>query len=755
MRRREEHMSTRFRRSFRPVATRAAVVMAVLAAAAGVPEPAVAAPPAKTVCDVTVRPGQSVAKAVQGAKRGDRVCVFFGVYDEATTVFVGKAKENLTIVGFAKKGTRMPPLILTKRGCTIAVRGESVRVSNLVLLGRADRNTDGLCFLPGSSGSRATDVIARKHRGEGFWIAGTKNIRLERVQALNNREPGIHAEDSQSLTIRNSTVSRNGLGDGKRPDTRPFYRWSGIRFFAVADSTIAKSTIKESKGAGIYLNGASNGNRIERNRILENGDDGINFESNQVDKLGDENPAVPARNTVFDNDLVGNEHEGIHIYSGSDNRFERNDVRGSHLSGIVLDCQTGAGNVVARNTITESGTGPEDRPIYDSGILLRNSHPVRVEGNAVLRNPDHGFLVERITCADGRAHREAGSVNHVIVGNLVAENEKGGVRVEGVDDVLVHQNVIEKNRGDGVAFLRGDMPRGARKGVIRDNEIRDNTGDGIFVAQDADETLIEQNRIRRCGASGIRVQNSKKVRVLKTTSAENKKHGLEAIDADELEVRESAFSSNAGDQSDGAMIEDSENVKVAMSSFTGNRCSGLVAIRADRLTLETSDLSSNKRDGFRIVHSSEGTVRDNDVRSNGWDGIRFQSTTGSTVEGNRIIANHGLIGQGRGIRLQSGSSANTFSRNRVEGNRFGIDVEAGAAGNTILTNSFVANDQDGSSANPRGTNTWFVTVGDCPHGNYWTPLTSAPPHPDCPETRDADVFLGDEEDLGPLLAPPV
>lgn len=140
---------------------------------------------------------------------------------------------------------------------------------------------------------------------------------------------------------------------------------------------------------------------IERNSILENGDDGINFESNVAKKYGDDDPAVPARNRVRFNQVLRNKHEGIHIYSGSNNLFEENWVRDSSRSGVVMDCQAGSRNVVSSNTIERSGRLGTELELNGNGVVLANPDPVRVESNEIRENPWHGVQVERVTCPVG------------------------------------------------------------------------------------------------------------------------------------------------------------------------------------------------------------------------------------------------------------------------------------------------------------------------------------------------------------------
>lgn len=725
-------------------AQRAAAALLAIATLSGTAPVAGAQAP----CDLVVAPPLTIQLVVNLARPGDTVCVTGGVqppavpgapplppvqitYTENPNVVIGAGKDGLVLMGLqiVLPDHPAPRVRAAAAGCTIAVAARNVQVMGLEVVGGPNGNTAGLCFLPGSAGSRAEAVNVHDHARDGVLVNGTSGIEMLRVRSADNLLVGIHVKNASSIAIRNADVLNNGRGGNNAWET------SGIRFLAVTDSAITNSLVQgngqlpagTAGGVGIYLNGESNDNLIEDNRILRNFDDGINLESNPEKQYGDDVPEVPRGNVVRRNTINYNHHEGIHVYSGSANVFDDNNhVIANKLSGIVFECATGEGNVVRSNILRSNGAGEVAGLPIDSGIVLASVTATTVESNTIENHPGDGLHVARRECrAQGEIPEEVpGPAPHALLGNTIRKSGEHGIHVR---------------------FAQGVVARG--------NAINDSARDGLHVERTANSTLIERNVVLRSGDDAVEVLASGDVLVLENELRDNKDDGLFATRADRLNASRNLVESNAGH---GLNIADSESTILAGNSVNSNSVHGVLLVRTTQSVLHTNSVDANGGDGIRLGGSDANLVALNKVNRSGGSGVVLDSfpqpSNGNLIRGNTVNANGA-----DGVRLAAGSARNCLELNRVEGNKgTGVFLESGAWDNCVLDNSFIGNGVNGNSQNPAFTNKFFHVYGTCPRGNYWSDVPS-PPASSCPNIRDGKKWIPDadhEVDMGPLVSPP-
>jgi hypothetical protein len=134
---------------------------------------------------------------------------------------------------------------------------------------------------------------------DGFAIASSVDVELDRVAAVGNVGPGAGITFSERVTVRRSTFTDNGL-------------WGVVDRFS-AQSRHVGNTIVGNEASGLILD-RTVGALVERNRVAANASHGIELEA-----IGDAD--------VVRNDADANGGDGIHIDTPG------NVVRGNRAAG--------------------------------------------------------------------------------------------------------------------------------------------------------------------------------------------------------------------------------------------------------------------------------------------------------------------------------------------------------------------------------------------------------------------------------------
>ncbi|WP_327065258.1 right-handed parallel beta-helix repeat-containing protein [Kitasatospora sp. NBC_01302] len=304
----------------------------------------------------TVRPGQSIQQAVDGARPGDTVLVLPGTYRESVQI----TTSDLTLRG--------------AEGLSVITPGPAGATGSAAACARAGH---GIC-VTGAEGKRLTGVRIESLTVSGFPKNGlsasqTDGMTVRHVLAEKNGEQGI----SQEKSIRGRFLDNESRGNGQ----------SGIFLANIADG---KGGAIDTEGAQVSGNRLT-GNRIgvvvrrlrdlvvEHNTITGNcggvfvvGDDGrpragdLTVRQNTVDRNNqycapnDRLPYIQGTGIV----LTGVEQTRV-----TDNEVLDN-VGASPLSGGIVLFRSYVGGLSADNTIsanTAKGNGPADLADRDGG----------------------------------------------------------------------------------------------------------------------------------------------------------------------------------------------------------------------------------------------------------------------------------------------------------------------------------------------------------------------------------------------------
>jgi nitrous oxidase accessory protein NosD len=223
-----------------------------------------------------------------------------------------------------------------------------------------------------------------------------------------------------------------------------------------ADNRLLHMSLAESTFPGVIVF-ESPGLRFEHNTVTANG---LETDGEGLGLFTSPDSRV-AQNEIFDNGDIG-----VFGLDASDIVFERNALSGHTEAGFLIE---GSRNVFNRNRLSGNGVGIDVGG--DENVITRNhvfDSPLSEEGG--------GF---GIFVAAGR--------DNVVARNLVVRSSRAGIRLSLIPEEL-------------------EGGPGAVNTAVRHNVLRGN-GDGIFVLDTAENTLIEDNLALASEDDGIDVDS--------------------------------------------------------------------------------------------------------------------------------------------------------------------------------------------------------------------------------------------------------
>ncbi|MET7654824.1 MULTISPECIES: right-handed parallel beta-helix repeat-containing protein [unclassified Streptomyces] len=327
-----------------------------------------AAPPVAHHAVHVVHPGESIQRAVDAAKPGDRVQLTAGTFRESVDV----RTPRLTLRGMGRR-TVLQPAAGASTGSTAPTTGSgAARTAN-----SCAASGNGICVV-GTKGHNVGDVTIASLTVTGF----TKN--------------GVYATEADGLTVRRVTAVKNGVwGIATEQSVHGLFRDNTARDNGDAGLFLA-NTVKEERGATDTEGTVVEHNRLEGNRIgvtvrrlrnLTVANNLLTGNCAAVFVVGDENKPKAGFVTVRENRIERNnkscpktarldalQGSGIVLTGAEDSLVTRNVIKDnvgkSPLSGGIVLFKSFVGTTSDRNRISDNllrGNSPADLVNADTG----------------------------------------------------------------------------------------------------------------------------------------------------------------------------------------------------------------------------------------------------------------------------------------------------------------------------------------------------------------------------------------------------
>jgi len=316
--------------------------------------------------------------------------------------------------------------------------------------------------------------------------------------------------------------------------------------------------------------------------------------------------------------------------------------------GIFSDIEIDKGsNKVVVEGVDASGAGHD-------GILIRNDTTPALQVS-ILNNYLHGN--ERFGVQDFE-NVTTQSLDVLISGNLVEDNDVGGIYTNGVGGANIVGNTVRNTVGTSPGLI------------------------GIGVTNGANDTVTD-NRVDHMNEYGIQVFYNNNTLVANNYAA---------------------FNAGASDQS-GITNDHSSYDTIVNNTVVSNGQAGIHVERSWYVTVTGNNSTGNGRFGIEFYHgtlatTAHATITGNTCSRNGQAGIILNSGVDSLISSNSCLDN-----SGPGVYLyndagQAGSSGNTIANNTLGDDRsspsartqtYGVESVNGADGNIVEGNTVFNN----------------------------------------------------------------
>ena len=337
----------------------------------------------------------------------------------------------------------------------------------------------------------------------GIYVFDSDHINIEQNTVKNNDGDGVEIRESDDIDINENTIEENGKNGielhncgnveisknpsikdngGWRPFPDNFLHAHGIFLATCTNVDIFNNdAINDNHHIGIYITSHSSGITVTNNKILNNMDDGINCEDSTAAAGGDDDPNWPNDVLIKQNTISGGDHEGIHIYSGSNIIIDDNTVNDNEMGGIYITVGGGTGNIIKNNDVYKN-IGTEANEVHHNGIYVRTIGPnsVIIENNEVHHNSRHGIYIW---------YDIQSTISHTVQNNEVYSNDGHGIHVENINGNKILKNNVHHNHLDGINIEISNQNE------IYENDIYENFIIGVHILDNSVQNIIYHNNI--------------------------------------------------------------------------------------------------------------------------------------------------------------------------------------------------------------------------------------------------------------------
>jgi parallel beta-helix repeat protein len=441
-----------------------------------------------------------------------------------------------------------------------------------------------------------------------------------------------------AVTLRNSKIERNGIGDVKG---------EGIRIFGQGTLTLDQVSISENGLDGLAVTGQAQAT-VQNSMIAKNALRGI--ATGQFSRI-----------TIQKNTISDNAAPGIGLFVNSSATIDGNTIAGNVEEGIFVG---GAAQAQITNNQITTNKRNSQANCCGFGINLRQNAQATIQGNTISQNVSSGIILQE----DSQA---------TIKQNTITSNNSVGIRLMGNSNATIEGNNVTRN------VYQGIWADGSARAQITNNQITDTKptpggssccGSGI-VGRGNSQLTIQGNTISKNAEAGIWIGDNAQLTIKQNTISDNSKRGISQTGNSRSTIDDNTITGN-----------------IEIGIYLGGSTESTVT--NNRINRTRPNAQGQFGRGMNIEGDSKATIRENQIIGNAERGIRLLDRAKGAIIGNTIRDN-----AAQGILLGSSDRANEtiqaeVSQNIVQNNRgCGVhtdndrDIKITGQNNTISGNT--------------------------------------------------------------------
>ena len=348
-------------------------------------------------------------------------------------------------------------------------------------------------------------------------------------------------------------------------------------------------------------------------------------------------------NTISENNICFNNHDGIWLYRSSNNVIRNNNITNNSESGVAFLPSSNYNNII--NNIITSNSG---------GIWLSDSSNNNINQNTITKN--------------GVGISFGDSSNNTISANTIADNYDSGIWHSGSSENNVFSGNNIKNSGRyGISMSISS------KATITGNTFENSGDSGINLEQSSYDTITDNSFV----SDGISI-NGEELNYWNTHIIENNKVNEKSIYYYKNNHEGLIVPSDAGQiiltNCSNFTIQNfnMKNVKfgiqlgwssyniISGNTITNTSDNSIYLINSFNNLISNNYIEKSRRYGIDLIDSSKNTITENNISDCNWGGI-YGSGSSNKININYLLNNGDL-----GIQLGGAlSQNNTISMNTI------------------------------------------------------------------------------------------
>jgi len=358
------------------------------------------------------------------------------------------------------------------------------------------------------------------------------------------------------------------------------------------------------------------------------------------------------RNDGYDNVTIKNCNIQNYVYIASGIHFLNDSTDGHIFNNTIENCDTGINiedsdrPAITQNRISSGGS---------SGIYIENTYDSVVSNNNISSMAGRGIYIRRDTIAKPIV------TGHSVTDNYIFGCQDPGISFEGVNNSVIDNNTLISNSGSGIILdtsSNNDITNNTAEmlslplsqiqynGIylysnsnfnnVIDNKAKNNRMRGLYI-RSSSNNIITNNELINNTEDGIRIESNSQYNTLSFNNASLNKEYSYYIDYQNGDCSNIINDNNIGGD-DGKLfkyIRNQNSISLSDQEYSGLALCNISTSVFDNITIDNGDSLNTTSDGIFVI-SSDHITFENSTLVNDFYGFYIRDTHNSTFSHNQI-----------------------------------------------------------------------------------------------------------------------